>query len=107
MAIMPRSLAPYRVLKVKLTKKQQKQLIKRSVLIMAVIEPAMTLPQVLEIWVKQEASGVSDLTWGFYIFAAFVWLLYGLQIKDKPLIIASILWVLMESAVFIGALIYG
>lgn len=104
---MPQPSAQYRVLKIKLTKKQQKQLIKRSVLIIAVIEPVMTLPQVLKIWIDKEAAGISSITWGFYIFAALIWLMYGIQIKDRPLIISSFLWIIMESLVVIGTLIYG
>lgn len=104
---MPQPSAQFRILKIKLTKKQQKQLIKRSVLLIAVVEPIMTLPQVLKIWIDKEAGGLSSITWGFYILAALIWLLYGLQIKDRPLIISSFLWIIMESLVLVGALIYG
>lgn len=91
----------------KLTKKQQKQLIRRSVLTIAVIEPAMTLPQIYEIWVKHQAEGVSSITWGLYICAAGIWLLYGIQLKDKPLIVSSSLWIVTEAAVLIGTLLYS
>ena len=90
----------------KLNKKQQKQLIKRSVLAIAIVEPAMTIPQIYEIWVNQSAGGVSELTWGLYIGSAIIWLLYGLQLKDKPLIISSFLWVLTDVAVVVGAIVY-
>ena len=90
-----------------LTNKQKKTLIKRSALAMAVIEPAMTVPQIYEIWTTQEAAGVSAATWILYIGAAVIWLLYGLQIKDKPLIISSSLWVFTEAAVVAGAIMYG
>lgn len=90
-----------------LTKKQQKQLIKRSVLAIAVIEPAMTLPQIYQIWVKHEATGVSAMTWGLYMSAAVIWLLYGLQLKDKPLIISSTLWIFTEATVVVGTIIYA
>ncbi len=104
---MPHHSAHHRVLNLQITKKQQKQLVKRSVLAIAVIEPVMTLPQIYEIWIKQETEGVSTATWGMYISAAIIWLLYGLQLKDKPLIISSILWIITESAVVIGSLIYS
>jgi uncharacterized protein with PQ loop repeat len=66
----------------------------------------MTLPQIYGVWIKHEATGVSVSTWALYATAAVVWLLYGLQLKDKPLIISSILWVFMDSAVAIGVIIY-
>lgn len=86
---------------------QQKRYIKHSVLAIAIIEPAMTIPQVYEIWVMKKAEGVSELTWGLYLIAAVIWLLYGLQLKDKPIIVSSILWLVVESAVVIGTIIYS
>lgn len=64
----------------------------------------MTLPQIYEVWVNHQTAGVSLLTWGMYIVAAFIWLLYGLQLKDKPLVISSFLWVVTEAAVVTGVL---
>lgn len=91
----------------RLTHRQQKKLIRRSVLAIAIIEPAMTIPQIYEIWINHQAEGISELTWGLYIIAAIIWLLYGLQLKDKPLIISSMLWVVMEVAVTAGTIIYS
>ena len=91
----------------KLTRKQQKQIIKRSVLAIAIIEPAMTLPQIFEIWVKRQVEGVSSLTWGLYIGAACIWLLYGIQLKNKPLIISSTLWIITEILVVMGVVFYN
>lgn len=75
-------------------------------LAVAIIEPIMTLPQIYGVWIKHEAAGVSISTWTLYATSAIVWLLYGLQLKDKPLIISSALWILMDSAVAIGVVIY-
>ena len=67
----------------------------------------MTIPQIYDIWHTKNAAGVSRLTWIMYVSAAVVWLLYGIQLKDKPIIISSILWVLTESAVVIGIFMYS
>ena len=104
---MPHHSAHHRVRLIKLNKRQQKQLIKRSVLAIAVIEPAMTLPQIHEIWIKHQAEGVSSATWSLYISAAVIWLLYGIQLKDKPLIISSFLWIITEATVLVGTLLYS
>lgn len=90
----------------KITKKQKKLLIKRAVLAVAIIEPLTTLPQAYEIWVNQKTEGVSTFTWTMYFIAAIIWLFYGLQIKDKPLIISSMLWVITEFAVVVGLVLY-
>jgi uncharacterized protein with PQ loop repeat len=78
----------------------------KLVLAMAIIEPLMTLPQVYEVWVKKQTQGVSLLTWSFYLIAAVIWLLYGFKIRDKPLIIASTLWIVVELVVVLGLIIY-
>ncbi len=105
--LMSRHYAHHKIRLKHLSKVQQKKLIKRSVLAIAVIEPLMTLPQVYEIWVMKRAEGVSGLTWGLYLIAAVIWLLYGLQLKDKPIIISSVLWLFFEAAVVIGTLMYS
>ena len=104
---MSRHFAHHRIRFKHLSHRQQKSLIKRSVLVIAVIEPLMTLPQVYQIWILKKAEGVSGLTWGLYLIAAVIWLLYGLQLKDKPIIISSVLWLFFESAVVIGTIIYS
>jgi MtN3 and saliva related transmembrane protein len=104
---MPHHSAHHWVRFVHLNKKQQKLLIKRSVLAMAIIEPIMTLPQIYEIWIERRTEGPSIASWLLYSFAAIVWLLYGLQLKDKPLIISSSLWIVMEATVVIGVLVYS
>lgn len=101
---MPNYSAHHRIRLKKLTKRQKELLIKRSVLIVAIVEPIMTLPQIYEVWVNHQTAGVSLLTWGMYIVAAFIWLLYGLQLRDKPLVISSFLWVVTEAAVVTGVL---
>ena len=104
---MSRHYAHHRIRLKQLTNSQRKRLVKRSVLAIAVIEPLMTLPQVYEIWVMKKAEGVSGLTWGLYLIAAVIWLLYGLQLKDKPIIISSVLWLGFETAVVVGTVLYS
>ena len=73
----------------------------------AVAEPLMTFPQVLEIWVGKSAEGVSLWSWGFYLIAAVVFLVYNIRIKNRPLIIMYVLWLLMEIMIVVGILKYG
>jgi uncharacterized protein with PQ loop repeat len=67
----------------------------------------MTIPQVLTIWVNHRAAGVSLLSWGAYCVSAVVWLWYGLQKRDKNIYLPCIGWILLDSAVVVGALVYG
>ena len=75
-------------------------------LIVAIIIPLMTIPQVLKIWINRSAEDVSLITWYAYLFSAVVWLAYGLVHKDKPLIFNSVLWVILETLVIVGIIIF-
>jgi uncharacterized protein with PQ loop repeat len=92
------------------TKKQTSKIklsntLNKLVLAVGIIEPLITIPQAYTVWVDKQTAGVSLLTWTGYIVAAIIWVLYGLKIKDKPIIISSAMWVLIEAAVVLGVLI--
>ena len=72
----------------------------------AIIIPLMTIPQIWVIWVNKSAQDMSLITWGAFLVSAFVWLIYSIVHKDKPLIINSVLWVILESLVVIGIIIF-
>jgi len=93
------------VLKPKPKKPQSRSRFNTFVLIVGVIEPLFTLPQVWQIWVDKETAGVSAPTWFFFTLIGIVWVIYGFQQKDKPLIVSSILWVILEGAVFLGVVV--
>jgi len=75
--------------------------------VVSVIGPLMTLPQIFKIWVLKNAEGVSFISWGTYTISAGIWLWYGIVHKDKPIIIANILWIIIHLMVVIGILVYG
>jgi uncharacterized protein with PQ loop repeat len=80
-------------------------LLNELVLAMAIVAPLFTLPQVYNIWIRDEAAGVSMATWGFFIVSAVIWLLYGLTLKNIPLIVSSTLWALLDCSVALGLII--
>ena len=87
------------------SKKQKKRDHFRSfMLVVAVVEPLTTLPQLYDIWVKNKTSGVSALTWSLFALVGSIWFIYGIKIKDKPVLIASCLWVIVELAVVLGVI---
>jgi len=67
----------------------------------------MTVPQVLTIWISHRAAGISMLSWGAYLFSAFVWLWYDFQKRDKNIYLPCIGWIMLDSAVIVGALIHS
>jgi len=72
----------------------------------AVFIPLTTLPQAWDIWSSKSAEDVSIITWGFFTFSAICWLIYALIHRDKILIINHILWVILETLVLTGIIIY-
>lgn len=77
------------------------------VLVVGVIGPLTTIPQILKIFLIQDATGVSTMAWGLSALFDIPWILYGLAHKERPITIAYIMWFVMNILVFIGALTYG
>lgn len=88
----------------RLTHKELKEL-NKVVMLVAIVEPLTTLPQIIDVWTKPDTSGVSFLTWGLYVLFEFIWVVYGLAIKNKQVIVSNVMWILMDGAVAVGALL--
>ena len=84
-----------------------KNFVDKLVYVVGIISLIMTIPQVTIIWLEQNASGVSILSWMSYLLAVIVWILYGILHKEKPIIVVYTLWIIMEIFIIIGILIYG
>lgn len=74
---------------------------------MSVFTVLMTVPQVLTIWVGREAAGVSVLSWSAYLLSAILWFWFGIRKRDKNIYLPCIAWIGLDSAVIVGALVYG
>lgn len=68
--------------------------------------PIMTLPQLFEVWLHKSAGELSLITWGGWMILSFIWLVYGILHKDKPIIISNLLWVAIEFGVSLAIVIY-
>ncbi len=74
---------------------------------MSLFTLAMTLPQIFNIWVLHQASGVSVVSWSAYLLSAFLWFWYGLQQRDKNIYLPCVGWIILDGAVIAGTLVYG
>jgi len=74
---------------------------------MSIFTLLMTIPQVLTIWVRHQAAGVSIFTWSAYLLSAVLWLWFGVQKQDKNIYLPCIGWIVLDVAVIVGAVIYG
>jgi uncharacterized protein with PQ loop repeat len=83
-----------------------KRFLNKAIYVVGLSSPIMTLPQLYNIWIDQNATGVSSVTWGWYIIVSTFWIFYGIAHKEKPIIVISIAWVVVEALVVIGTLLY-
>jgi uncharacterized protein with PQ loop repeat len=74
---------------------------------MSVFTMLMTLPQVVIIWFGHQTAGVSLLSWSAYLVSAVLWFWFGIQKHDKNIYWACVGWIVLDSAVIIGVVIYG
>ncbi len=72
-----------------------------------IIQPLITLPQIITIYSNQSATDVSLLTWLGYLLFGMIFLVYGVVFNLKPIWIGQIIWVTMQTIIVVGILLYG
>ena len=74
---------------------------------MSILTLLMSIPQALTIWVGHHAGGVSIWTWSTYFASALLWFWYGLRRRDRNIYLPCIGWMVVDTLVVVGAVIYG
>ncbi len=72
-----------------------------------IIGIVFTIPQITKIWVEQNASGVSIISWTAYLFVSMCWIYYGYLHRARPIIITNTVWLFLHSLIIVGTYIYG
>lgn len=83
-----------------------KKRIELFALIAGIVQPIITLPQIITIYSNQSSQDVSLFTWVGYLFFGITFLVYGLVFRLKPIWIGQIIWVTMQTITVIGILLY-
>jgi uncharacterized protein with PQ loop repeat len=83
-----------------------KKLIDKLIYLAAIVYPLTTIPQIMDIYIKKSSGNVSLATWLMYDLFTFVFLWYAIEKKLKPLIIEYCLWIIAQSIVVVGILLY-
>lgn len=86
--------------------KKWKRLLDRAVLAMSVIAPMMTFVQAWEIWISKSADNLSFITWTTYLVSSVIWLGYGIAHRERPIIIANILYTISTLIIFIEMFVF-
>lgn len=90
-----------------MTEKENKKLIDRIIVFAAVLEPMFVAPQAIQIFRSKSADNVSILTWfGLSVLTA-MWVWYAYIHKEKMVLLYQSLFLVFNSLVIVGALIYG
>jgi uncharacterized protein with PQ loop repeat len=87
--------------------KINKRRVELFALVAGIVQPLITLPQIITIYSNQSAKDVSLLTWIGYLFFGITFLVYGLVFRLRPIWIGQIIWVTMQTVVVVGILLYG
>jgi len=75
--------------------------------ILGVVTGLANIPQIIKIFRRKSAKDLSITTNTIFLLSSIVWLLYGFQLINYPLIIANIIYIITYSLIIIGFLIYG
>jgi uncharacterized protein with PQ loop repeat len=88
-------------------KPENHRFVDKLIYLAAILEPLVTLPQVIVIFRDKSAQGVSISSWfGFQVLTA-VWIWYGIVHKDKAIIIYQGLFFIFQGMVIVGGIMYG
>lgn len=68
---------------------------------------AMTIPQILKIWIGKNAAGLSLISWSSYFLVSIVWLAYGIVHREKPIIIPYSVSLIFHIIIISGIIIYS
>lgn len=88
------------------SKKRMVRAVDILVYVASIGSPILTVPQVIDIFVGQNAAGVSALSWGAYTLFTIPWLAYGIVHRERVLIANNSLWLGLNALIFVGAVIY-
>lgn len=73
----------------------------------AIIAPAAMLPQVVQLYANQDASGLALPTWIMFTGINTLWFLYAFVHRETPLAIASFAYACLDLIIVTGILLYA
>jgi uncharacterized protein with PQ loop repeat len=86
---------------------QHRKKIENFALTAGIVQPLITLPQIVAIYSSQSAEDVSLLTWVGYLIFGIIFLIYGIVFNLKPIWVGQIIWVTMQTIIIVGILLYS
>ena len=65
------------------------------------------IPQWIKIFKRKSAGDISILTYSFLFIGAMIWILYGIELKNFPILITNIFGGINIGLVIVGWFLYG
>ena len=82
-------------------------LIDKGIYILGVLSVAANLPQLWDVWVSKNTSGVSLLSWTGFFVGSFFWFGYGLLHREKPIMVVNGLLIFVQAGIVLGLLMHS
>ncbi len=76
-------------------------------LVVGIIQPLATLPQIYLVYSTRDVSDVSLFMWTAFNVASVVLLMYGLRHKLRPVIWAQALWLIVQTPMMLSVFIFS
>ncbi|OGD83085.1 hypothetical protein A2572_04980 [Candidatus Collierbacteria bacterium RIFOXYD1_FULL_40_9] len=74
--------------------------------LIAIISPLSMTPQVYQVYLHKNVTGISLSTWLLSAATSIIWLAYGFHRKDKPIIFNSTMGGILCTAIAAGVFLY-
>jgi uncharacterized protein with PQ loop repeat len=88
-------------LKHKITKKETTKAVDVMAYIVGVVGNIAVIPQIIKAW-ESDAPGLAVTTWLLFSLIGIIWLVYAILHKQKPLIVAQSVGILVNLLVVAG-----
>ncbi|MFY9228166.1 MAG: hypothetical protein WAO28_02465 [Candidatus Microsaccharimonas sp.] len=75
-------------------------------LVVGILQPLSTIPQIYMVYSTHDASSVSLFMWASFNVASVVLLMYGLRHKLTPIIWAQTLWIIFQTPMMVSVFFF-
>jgi len=86
---------------------KEKKTVSKLAYVMIIVGLILAVPQVYEIYATKDATGVSIITWAGWIVSGFFWIIYGIAIRQAPIVISAFLKIILNGMIVYGIILYG
>lgn len=67
--------------------------------IAAILTTASFLPQAIKTIKTKDTEGISTVMYSMFVVGVFLWIIYGIQLKDMPIIVANVITFVLASII--------